>query len=103
MLLGPRYIEEIKRYHAALQSVYIRGQRYSISAGQQIKGIEFCLAKLKHQRPRKVSTCLYITRPSAFVGKKAYKAAYYDKWEWCASNNLRGKSQQMVDNSGVAE
>ena len=88
MLLGPGYIEEIKQYHAVLQRVYIRGQRYSISAAQQTKGMELCVAEVRKQRTQQDTLCSYITAPPDFVGKKAYRAAYYDKWEWCASNNL---------------
>lgn len=93
MLLGPGYIEEIKHYHAALQRIYIRGQRYSISAAQQTKGMESCLAEVKKQQIPRETLCLYITRPPEFVGKKAYQAAYYDKWEWCASNNLSVRNE----------
>ena len=89
MLLGPRYVEEIKHYHAALQSVYIRGNRYSIPVALQAKGMEVCLNEVAKQHiPAETLPSRYIIRPADFIGTPAYKAAYYDKWEWCASNNL---------------
>ncbi len=95
MLLGPGYIEEIKHYHAALQRIYIRGQRYSISAAQQTKGMELCLADVKKQQIPRETVCSYITPPPDFVGTKAYQAAYCDKWEWCASNNLSVRNEYV--------
>jgi GT2 family glycosyltransferase len=95
MLLGPRYVEEIKCYHAALQRIYIRGQRYSISAAQQTKGMELCLAKVKEQQTQRETLCTYITPPPDFVERKAYQAVYYDKWEWCASNNLSVRNEHV--------
>ena len=95
MLLGPGYIEEIKHYHAALQLIYIRGGRYSISAAQQTKGMELCLAEVKKQQIPRETLCSYIISPPDFVGKKAYQAAYYDKWEWCASNNLSVRKEHV--------
>ncbi len=95
VLLGPGYIAEIKHYHAALQRIYIRGRRFSISAAQQTKGMEFCLAEVKKQQIPRETLCSYITPPPDFVGTKAYQAAYYDKWEWCASNNLSVRNEYV--------
>jgi predicted glycosyltransferase involved in capsule biosynthesis len=95
MLLGPGYIDEIKHYHAALQRIYIRGQRYSISAAQQKKGMEICLAEVKKQQIPRETLRSYITPPPNFVGTKACQAAYYDKWEWCASNNLSVRNEHV--------
>ena len=95
MLVSPGYIEEIKHYHAALRRIYIRGQRYSIYTAQQTKGMESCLAEVKKQHILRETLCSYITPPPDFVGKKAYQAAYYDKWEWCASNNLSVRKEHV--------
>jgi glycosyltransferase involved in cell wall biosynthesis len=94
MLLGPRYVEGIKHYHATLQSVYIRGNRYGIPAALQVKGMEVCLNQVAKQH---ISTetlpSTYIIRPADFIGTPAYKAAYYDKWQRCASNNLSVRNE----------
>lgn len=96
MLLGPRYVEEIKYYHAALQRVYIRGQRYCIPATLQAKGMEVCLNEATQQRlPRVALSPGYIVHSANFVWKKAYHAAYYDKWEWCASSNLSVRNEDV--------
>ncbi len=89
MLLGPKYVEEIKCYHAVLQRIYIRGHRYSIPAAYQAKGMAICLNDVATQQiPEETLSLGYVAPPTNCVWKKAYKAAYYDKWEWCASNNL---------------
>jgi GT2 family glycosyltransferase len=89
MLLGPRYIEEIKHYHAELRGIYMRGQRYGIPATLQAKGIDVCLSEVAKQRwLRTALSTDYVVHSTDFAWKKAYAEAYYDKWEWCASNNL---------------
>jgi GT2 family glycosyltransferase len=48
------------------------------------------------QRPFKVATSpLYLAKSTEFVWKKAYRAAYYDKWEWCASSNLSVRNEAV--------
>jgi GT2 family glycosyltransferase len=96
MLLGPGYIEDIKHYHAALQRIYVRGQRYCISAAQQGKGMGSCLAEARKQPIARETLCLYVTRPADFVGTKAYQASQYDRWDWCASNNLSVRKKHVV-------
>jgi len=89
MLLSPKYVQEIKYYHAVLPGIYIRGRRYSIPVAQQAKGMDDCLSEVaKPQIPAAPLALEYITPPTSFVWEQAYQAAYYDKWEWCASNNL---------------
>jgi glycosyltransferase involved in cell wall biosynthesis len=96
MLLGPKYIEEIKYYHSVLQRIYIRGHRYSISAAYQAKGMESCVNEVtKQQIPREMSSLGYIIRRPDVCGVKAYKSAYYDKWAWCASNNLSIRNEHV--------
>jgi glycosyltransferase involved in cell wall biosynthesis len=96
MLLGPKYVEEIKYYHSVLQRIYIRGHRYSIPAAYQAKGMECCLNEItKQQIPREMSSLGYIIRPPNVCGMKAYKSAYYDKWAWCASNNLSIRNEHV--------
>ncbi len=96
MLLGPGYIDEIKHYHAALQRIYLRGQRYSVSAAQQGKGMEYCLAEVKKRPTARETLCSYVTRQTDFVGDKVYRAAHYDRWDWCASNNLSVRKKHVV-------
>ena len=42
MLLGPGYVEEIRRYHVRLGRVDLRGQRYNISTAAQVGGMDSC-------------------------------------------------------------
>ena len=96
MLLSLKYVEEIKFYHAVLEKIYIRGHRYSIPAAYQAKGVEICLnAIAKQQIPAEILSVGYITRPQNFIGEQAYEAAYFDRWEWCASNNLSVKKAHV--------
>lgn len=96
MLLGPKYIKEIKYYHSVLQGIYVRGNRYSIAAAYQVKGMECCLNYVtRRQISKETSPLAYITRPPNVRRKKAYKAAYYDKWAWCASNNLSVRNEHV--------
>ncbi len=89
MLLGPKYVEEIKFYHTALDRVYMRGHRYGIPAAYQVRGAEACLdAIAKQQMPAEVVPAGYITEPRNPIGDQVYEAAHLDRWEWCAGNNL---------------
>lgn len=98
MLLSPKYVREIKYYHAVLPGIYIRGRRYSIPAAQQAKGMDDCLSEVaKPQIPAAPLSLEYITPPTSFVWEKAYKAAYYDKWEWCAGNNLSVRRDHALE------
>jgi GT2 family glycosyltransferase len=96
MLLSPKYVQEIKYYHAVLPEIYIRGRRYSILAAQQAKGMDDCLSEVARQQiPATPLSLGYATPPTSFVWEKAYKAAYYDKWEWCASSNLSVRNEHV--------
>jgi GT2 family glycosyltransferase len=96
MLLGPRYVEEIKYYHAALQGIYIRGQRHCIPATLQAKGMKVCLSEAAKRRlPTVALPPGYIVQPTNCGWKKAFDAACYDKWEWCASNNLSVRNEYV--------
>jgi GT2 family glycosyltransferase len=96
MLLGSKYVQEIKYYHAVLPEIYIRGRRYSILAAQQAKGMDDCLSEVARQQiPAAPFSLGYATPPTSFVWEKAYKAAYYDKWEWCASSNLSVRNEHV--------
>ncbi len=98
MLLSPKYVREIKHYHAVLPGTYIRGRRYSIPAAQQAKGMDDCLSEVA--KPQIQAAALapeYLTPSTGFVWQKAYKAAYYDKWEWCASNNLSVRREHALE------
>ena len=89
MLLSPKYVQEIKYYHTVLPGIYVRGRRYSIPADQQAKGIDDCLREVAKPPDPAAPLCPgYVTAPTGFVWERAYQAAYYDKWEWCASSNL---------------
>ena len=89
MLLGPRYVEEVKRYHAVLNRAYIRGRRYSIPSAYQAQGMEACLSAIVGDQFRAATLSVgYATRPHDFTVKAVYQAAHRDRWEWCASNNL---------------
>ncbi len=89
MLAGPRYVEEIKRYHALLDKVYLRGQRCSISAALQSRGMATCLHEIAHrQGAGEASPVGYMPSPKNWPWQAAHGAACYDRWEWCASNNL---------------
>jgi glycosyltransferase involved in cell wall biosynthesis len=89
MLLGPKYVEEIKFYHAIFDRAYIRGQRHSIPVAWQAMGMEICLnAVAQNQLHTSVLPMGYLVGPRSFVGEVAYGAAHRDRWEWCASNNL---------------
>lgn len=96
MLLGPKYVEEIKYYHAALRRIYMRGQRYCIPPTLQAKGMEACLHEAAKQRLQRVAQSpRYIVHSSNCIWKRAYGAAYHDKWEWCASNNLSVRTEDV--------
>lgn len=89
MLLGPGYIEEIRRYHVRLGRVYVRGPRYSISAAAQGRGIDECLNQIgSPDRAGDMAGVEYAMPPSDFTWKRAWGSGYYDKWQWCAGNNL---------------
>lgn len=94
MLLSPKYIAEVTYYHAVLDRVYIRGSRRSIHPAFQAKGMKACLNGVaKRHIPAETPALTYVSRPAHFIGDKAHKAAYFDKWEWCASNNLSVRSE----------
>jgi GT2 family glycosyltransferase len=96
MLLGPRYVEEIKYYHAALPGIYTRGQRYCIPDTVQARGMNVCLSEVAKRRlPSAAVSPGYIVQSTNFGWKKACNAAYYDKWEWCASNNLSVRNEDV--------
>jgi GT2 family glycosyltransferase len=96
MLLGPRYVEEIKHYHAALERVYIRGQRFCISTALQSMGMETCLNEVAKLRSSGQNTPpSYIADSPDFERETAYNEASYDKWEWCASNNLSVRKEYV--------
>ena len=97
MLLSPKYVEEVKYYNAVLPETYIRGRRYSIPAARQAKGMDHCLSEVAgQQNPGAPLSPGYITGPPGFVGGAAYKAAHYDRWEWCASNNLSVRKKHVL-------
>ena len=97
MLLSPRYVEEIKHYHNALQRIYIRGQRYGIPATLQARGMDICLIEVAEQRlDNAVLSPEYIAPSTDFIWTRAYKEAFYDKWEWCASNNLSVRNEDAT-------
>ena len=95
MLAGPRYIEEIKYYHALLDKVYVRGQRYSISPARQKPGLETCLREIAQRRAVGEPSTVTYTLPE-HSWQVAYGAACYDRWEWCASNNLSLRTDYAV-------
>ena len=98
MLLSPRYVEEVKYYNTVLPGIYVRGRRYSIPAARQAKGMDHCLSEVAAQQtPGAPLSPGYITAPIGFVGGAAYQAAYYDKWEWCASNNLSVRKNHALE------
>jgi GT2 family glycosyltransferase len=98
MLLGPGYLEEIRRYHDYLGCVYLRGQRYSISVAEQGRGTDLCLNQIGRQdREGDIARVEYAMPPSDFKWKRARGLAYYDKWEWCAGNNLSVRRSYAVD------
>jgi GT2 family glycosyltransferase len=104
MLLSPKYVEEVKHYNAVLPRAYIRGRRYSIPTAHQAKGLDHCLSEVAAQQNSGAPLSPgYITAPIGFVGEKAYKAAYYDKWEWCASNNLSVRKNHALEIGGWDE
>jgi glycosyltransferase involved in cell wall biosynthesis len=97
MLLGPKYIEEIRRYHDILGKAYIRGRRYGISAADQANGIEFCLdAIAKKQLIAPLQSVGYTAEPQNIAGTLVCGTAYRDRWEWCASNNLSVRSEYVA-------
>jgi predicted glycosyltransferase involved in capsule biosynthesis len=98
MLLGPKYVEEIKHYHVILDKIYIRGHRYSISAAYQAKGVDICLNEIVNQYifPEIIYEG-YTTRTQNFIGEQIFEAAYTDRWEWCASNNLSVKNTHISE------
>lgn len=90
MLLGPKYVEEIKRYHAALQGVYIRGRRSCVPRILQDEGMDACLERITqwHSSSETSWSPAYMVGVADYAWRRAYRSAYYDKWEWCASSNL---------------
>src|SRR6185436_1611438 len=89
MLLSAGYVEEIRRYHARLGRIYLRGPRYSIPAAAQDRALDLCLNEVGRQDPEgDIARVEYATPPSSFRWRKACGLGYYDKWEWCAGNNL---------------
>jgi GT2 family glycosyltransferase len=97
MLLCPKYIEEIKRYHSILGKAYIRGRRYGIPADYQANGIEICLdAIAKKQLVAPLQSVGYVAEPQDFAEKLVCGTAYRDRWEWCASNNLSVRSEYVA-------
>lgn len=89
ILLGPRYVEEVKFYHGEMEKVYIRGPRHGIPMACQRLGMDACLNAIwKGVCFAGTSSLEYVTRPRSFRGKNVCQSAYYDKWEWVASNNL---------------
>jgi GT2 family glycosyltransferase len=96
MLLTPRYIEVIRHYHAVLDGIYLRAERYSLPVPDQAHGIEACLRKITIQRRHAGAVPLgYISQSATFVGNRAYRRAYWDKWEWSASNNLSVRREHV--------
>lgn len=97
MLLGPAYLEEIRRYHVRLGRVYLRGQRFSIPTAAQARGIDSCLNQIGRQDRGNIARIEYALPPSDFKWKRAYGLGYYDKWEWCAGNNLSVRREYVAD------
>lgn len=98
MLLGPRYVEEIKRCHARLGRVYVRGRRCSLSAALQRSGIENCLREVaRHETDRASTPVSYALRSEGPALRRACGDAYHDRWEWCASNNLSLRVEHVAD------
>jgi GT2 family glycosyltransferase len=98
MLLGPRYVEEVKHCHARLGRVYVRGRRDSFSAALQRSGMENCLREVaKHETARLTTPVSYAIPPEGPALQRAYGDAYLDRWEWCASNNLSLKVKHAAD------
>lgn len=97
MLLNPRYIEEVKEYHTRYDDIYIRGLRRSIPIPYQRMGMEVCLHEVARRRITVETQSLrYIVPTADFVASHAYRDAYYDRWEWCASNNLSVRMDHVV-------
>jgi GT2 family glycosyltransferase len=98
ILLGPGYLEEIRRYHARLGRVYLRGLRYSIPATEQRRGMDSCLDEIRRlDWKANIAHIGYAMPPSDYKRKRACGLAYYDRWEWCAGNNLSVRRKYASD------
>jgi len=98
MLPGPRYVEEIRRQHARWDGVYLRGPRFGISAEQQRAGMRACLDQVA-RRPESSPEAQvgYALPPSGHMWRRAGGCCYYDRWEWCAGNNLSVRRRHAID------
>jgi GT2 family glycosyltransferase len=98
MLLGPGYLEEIRRYHVRLGRIYLRGPRYSISPAAQGRGMDLCLNSIGRQDLEgDIAHVEYAMPPSDFKWKRVCGSAYCDQWEWCAGNNLSVRRNYAAD------
>lgn len=86
MLPGPDYVAEIRNRHATRSDCYVRGQRYSIPLGLQRHGIASCLAAVR--KPGAASRDDHPYADMWLDRERISRAAYRDRWEWCAGNNV---------------
>jgi len=98
MLPGPKYVQEVRRYHTRLGRVYIRGLRYCIPTEVQVHGMDACLGRVRAPAPQVGSGHADYAKPSgAHAWQRARGTSYYDKWEWCAGNNLSVRRSEAFD------
>jgi GT2 family glycosyltransferase len=98
MLLAPRYIEEIRRQHARRQGVYLRGRRFAIPAAFQRGGMRACLDRAARRPAASAEAQVgYASAPSGHSWRSAGGNCYYDRWDWCAGNNLSVRRRHAID------
>ena len=97
MLLNSGYVQEVKLYHAALPRIYLRGLRYCIPTEQQSRGYDNCLSEFLRECQATAPSPVDYVGADDHLPHLSEKRARYDRWEWCASNNLSVRRRYAIE------
>lgn len=97
MLLNSGYVHEVKLYHAALPRIYVRGLRYSIPSEQQSRGFDHCLREFVQESQATAPSPVKYAGTDDHVQYPSSVRARYDRWEWCASNNVSVRRRYAIE------
>jgi len=97
MLLNSGYVREVKLYHAALPRIYLRGLRYRIPAGQQSRGFDSCFREFMPESQATAPSPVEYVGADDHLQSQLSGRARYDRWEWCASNNVSVRRRYAIE------
>ena len=97
ILLNSGYVREVKLYHAALPRIYLRGLRYCIPTEQQSKGFDNCFREFMPESQATAPSPVDYVSADDHLQSQSSGRARYDRWEWCASNNLSVRRRYAIE------